>query len=152
MKSLPCALLLSLCSPALFAQEPEAWPQDARAVGAERLPLVEIPEATLRPWVGRLWAATRVDDLTEETRLQSETDEPKNEAIGLALAHNLVCRHTAFLAMPESEITADSPRLMQSARASERAILAQRKDAVALSRDNMPPGDPLLTVVAPPDA
>lgn len=113
---------------------------------------VAIPEAVRQPWVGRLWAAARVDDLTEEMQLQGETDELKNETIELALAYNLVSRYTSFLAIPESELTGDSQQLMQSARARKQVIMAQRKDALALSRDNMPPGDPLLTVEAPADA
>jgi len=113
---------------------------------------VSIPEAVRQPWVGRLWAAARVDDLTEEMQLRGETDELKTETIELALAYNLVSRYTSFLAIPESELNDASQELMQSARARKQAIMAQRKDALALSRDNMPPGDPLLTIEAPADA
>jgi len=42
--------------------------------------------------------------------------------------------------------------MMHELRSNKRAILAKRADAVALSRSEMPPGDPVLSVDAPADA
>lgn len=108
--------------------------------------------AERRPWVGRLWAKNRVDRILEDISLKGETDERKNEAIELALSYALVTPYTSFLAIPESELTAETSEQMQDARARKQAILAKRQDAVALSRSDMPPGDPVLTVKAPADA
>jgi Ca-activated chloride channel family protein len=105
-----------------------------------------------RPWVGRLWAKNRVDRLLEDISLKGETDERRNETIELALSYGLVTPYTSFLAIPESELTETTSELMKDARARKKSILAKRQDAVALSRSDMPPGDPVLTVQAPADA
>lgn len=114
-----------------------------------RLPL---PAQAARPWVGRLWARARIDDLLEEIALSGEQDELKDEVINLALAYNQVTRYTAFLAVPESELTDAARDTLASARQRKRAVYEAHKDAVALSRSAMPPGDPLLSVRAPADA
>jgi Ca-activated chloride channel family protein len=109
-------------------------------------------QATSRPWVGRMWAQERVNDLLEQMSLQGETPELKNETIELALAYNLVTRYTSFLAIPESEISDDVRGSIDEERKRRSAILKKHKDAAALSRSLMPPGDPLLSVRAPHDA
>ena len=113
--------------------------------------LVLPPEAR-RPWVGRLWAAARTDDLQEEIALHGETAELKKEVLDLALAYNFVTPYTSFLAVPESELPEAARSQIASMRAQKKAILVARPDAAALSRDEMPPGDPILTVRAPADA
>jgi Ca-activated chloride channel family protein len=72
--------------------------------------------------------------------------------VDLALAYNLVTRYTSFLAIPESEIAPGAKRELVSARERKQAVIDARPDAAALSRDEMPPGDPVLTVAAPADA
>ena len=111
-----------------------------------------LPAEARRPWVGRLWAAARTDDLQEEIALHGETAELKKEVLELALAYNFVTQYTSFLAIPESELTEAARSQIASARAQRKASLAARPDAAALSRDEMPPGDPILTVRAPADA
>jgi len=112
----------------------------------------ELPEERTRPWVGKLWAKSRTDDLLEEIALSGETDELKNEVINLGLAYNLVTRYTSFLAIPESELRGAAREAVESAREHKRAIQASHQDALALSRSDMPPGDPILSVAAPRDA
>jgi Ca-activated chloride channel homolog len=102
-----------------------------------------------RPWVGRLWAQKRVDDLLEQMSLSGETPELKKETIELALAYGLVTRYTSFLAIPESEISEAVRGTMDEERARRARILEKHKDAAALSRTIMPPGDPVITVRAP---
>ncbi len=104
------------------------------------------------PWVGRLWAESRVDDLLEEIALQGETDELKNEVVKLATAYNFASPYTSFLAIPESELTAASKQTLLDARERKAKILAAHRDAAALSRSAMPPGDPILKVKAPRNA
>ncbi len=105
-----------------------------------------------RPWVGRLWAERRVEDLLEEMALAGETDELVGETIELALTYDLVTRYTSFLAIPESELTGGMRDVVQNARESRRRLLAAHPDALALSRSVMPPGDPVLRVRAPKNA
>ncbi|MBK9035536.1 MAG: VWA domain-containing protein [Myxococcales bacterium] len=113
---------------------------------------VALPAAERRTWVGRQWAGARVEDLLQQIALTGETDELKNEAIELALAYNLVTPYTSFLALPEEELTDATAQTLADARARKKAIQAAHKDAAALSRDDMPPGDPVLSIRAPKDA
>jgi Ca-activated chloride channel family protein len=113
---------------------------------------LELAPEVRRPWAGRFWAAARAEDLQEEIALSGESEELKKEVIDLALSYNFVTRYTAFLAVPESELSAANKSVLASARERKQAVLAAHKDAAALSRDAMPPGDPVLTVKAPADA
>jgi Ca-activated chloride channel family protein len=117
-----------------------------------RVATIALPEEARRPWVGRLWAAARVDDLLEQLALESASKELEDEVVNLALAYNFVTPYTSFLAIPASEVPAELAGDLAAARQRKRQILATRKDAAALSRDEMPPGDPVLTVAAPADA
>ncbi len=114
-------------------------------------PLAFPKEASHR-WVGSGWASARVDDLLEQIALDGETEELKGESVELALAYNLVTPYTSFLAIPESELTAEAREAIGSARERKQRIQAAHADAAALSRDEMPPGDPVLEVRAPADA
>ena len=113
---------------------------------------VALPTTERRPWVGKQWAGSRVEDLLQQIALSGETEELKNEAIELALSYNLVTPYTSFLALPEEEVTDAVAQTLADARARKKAIQAAHKDAVALSRDDMPPGDPVLSIKAPKDA
>lgn len=110
-----------------------------------------VPAAVRAPWVGRSWAKGRVDDLLEEIALQGETEELKAEVVELALAYEQVTPYTSFLALPESEVTDAVADTLASARDRKAKIRQAHKDAVALSRDTMPPGDPVISVRAPED-
>jgi len=118
----------------------------------DRVVALDVPARTVRPWVGRMWAHARVDDLLQEIALAGETDELKGETIDLALAYNLVTPYTSFLAIPEEERTGAARDAVESARDHKKRVQQAHKDAVALSRDDMPPGDPILTVKAPRNA
>ncbi|MEZ4401594.1 MAG: VIT domain-containing protein [Kofleriaceae bacterium] len=118
----------------------------------ERRLHVALPATERRAWVGRQWAGARVEDLLQQIALHGETDELKNEVIDLALAYNLVTPFTSFLALPEEELTEATAQTIADARARKKAIRDAHKDAAALSRDDMPPGDPVLSIRAPKDA
>jgi Ca-activated chloride channel family protein len=113
---------------------------------------LDVPETARRPWVGRMWAESRVDDLLEEIALDGETAELRQETVELALAYDVVTPYTAFLAIPESELTENASETLAQARKRKEAILAANADAAALSRSAMPPGDPVLSVRAPANA
>jgi len=114
--------------------------------------LVDLGASQARPWIGRLWGQSRVEDLLEEIALQGETEELTIEVIELATAYNFATQYTSFLAIPESELTEQAAQSLADARANKQKILAAHKDAAALSRSAMPPGDPVLSVKAPSDA
>src|SRR2546430_13644686 len=84
----------------------------------------------------------------------ARTPQPefKNEVIELGLAYNLVTPYTSFLAVPASELNGEQAMTLQQMREQRAKVVAANADAAALSRKNMPPGDPLLTVNAPRDA
>ncbi len=113
---------------------------------------IDMPASARRPWVGTMWAQARVQDLLEEIALYGEGEELRDEVVNLAVAYNFVTDYTSFLAIPESEITDEAREMLASARERKAQILAAHKDAVALSRQAMPPGDPILKVRAPASA
>lgn len=118
----------------------------------ERTVRVDVPQASDAPWIGRTWAAARIDELLEDIALHGETDERKNEVIELAIAYSIVTPYTSFLAIPESELTDTARENLARMREARRRVLAANPDALALSRSSMPPGDPVLRVHAPVDA
>jgi len=127
---------------------------EARDHGASRRfeARVDASSSSAEPWVARSWARARVDDLLEDISAKGESDELKGEAVDLGLAFGLVTPYTSFLAIPESAMTDAAKDVVGSMRERRRRILATRTDAAALSRLNMPPGDPILRVHAPRDA
>lgn len=92
-----------------------------------------VPASVRRPWVGRRWAMARVDDLLEEIQLKGEEREMRDEVLSLALAYDFVTPYTAFLAIPERELTAEAAQTLARARAERGAAQARHADAVALS-------------------
>ncbi len=90
---------------------------------------------TRRPWVGRLWARARVDDLLEELALRGHDPELRDEVVSLSLAYDFVTPFTAFLAIPESELTADTAQLMAQAEARRAEARARHDDATLLDDD-----------------
>lgn len=89
-----------------------------------------------RPWVGKLWAQSRVDHILEELALTGHNQELQNEVIELALAYNFVTKYTSFLAIPESELTGEARNMMLTARQRKSKIMARKADAAALADKN----------------
>jgi Ca-activated chloride channel family protein len=92
---------------------------------------VAIGSAPKRPWVGALWAQSRVEHLQEELALNAAQPELKNEILELALAYNFVTPYTAFLAIPESEL-GEMRGTVEAARAHKAKIMADNRDAADL--------------------
>jgi hypothetical protein len=88
-----------------------------------------------RPWVGRMWAVARVDDLAQEMALTGERTELRDEIIDLALAYNFATPYTAFLAIPASELDAASASQLHSARMRKAEILRRRPEAIGVNGD-----------------
>ncbi len=93
----------------------------------------QVPAAVERPWVGRRWAIARVEDLLEEIQLKGEQREMRDEVLSLALAYDFVTPYTAFLAIPERELTAQAAQTLARARAERGAAEERHADAVALA-------------------
>ena len=93
-----------------------------------------------RAWVGRRWAVWRVDHLLEEIQLEGERPELRDEVVSLALAYDFVTPYTAFLAIPEREVTAAARGTLDAARAQRGQAAARHADAVALRTSGGAPG------------
>lgn len=96
-----------------------------------------IPASASRKWVGRLWANARIDHLTEKMALRGERKELMDETIELALAYDVVTQYTSFLAIPESELTAQTAQTLAQAREQKATLRAKLADAEALQREEM---------------
>lgn len=92
---------------------------------------VDIAKTAPRPWVGSLWAQSRVDHLLEEVALGSQDGELKKEVLELALAYNFITPYTAFLAIPESEL-GNMKQTLDDARAEKQDVLDKHLDAKQL--------------------
>ena len=88
-----------------------------------------------RPWVGRMWAAARIDDLAQEIALTGTRPELRDEIIDLALAYNFATAYTAFLAIPASELDAASASQLDNARMRKAEILRRRPEAIGVRGD-----------------
>jgi MYXO-CTERM domain-containing protein len=93
---------------------------------------VNLPRRTRRPWVGKLWAQSRVDHLLEQNALDGSDPERQNEIIDLSLAYNFVTPFTAFLAIPKNEATGEAANMLASARARKKQLLEKHRDAQAV--------------------
>ena len=113
---------------------------------------VAMSDVSQHPWAGRVWAKSRIDDALEEIALSGAKPELHDEVVELGVAYDLVTPYTSFLAVPASELNDQQGATLAEMRAQRAKILLANEDAAALSRKNMPPGDPMLTVAAPKDA
>lgn len=94
----------------------------------------------LRPWVGRLWAKSRIDFLLDEIALNGPNQELIDEVTELALAYNFVTPYTSFLAIPASEVDAVSENQLANARARKQEIMKRKSGAASLAAAE--PGQP----------
>ncbi len=112
---------------------------------------VDLPDQNHRPEVASLWARERIGEwMDSETRFP---EKHKEEITGLALEHSLMSKYTAFVAVdrevqsrkPTQPLIPVSQRLPLPDGVTERAL-------GCLSRQLIPPGDPIISVGAPADA
>lgn len=101
-----------------------------------------------RPGVARSWGRERIAHLLEDIALEGESPARVDEAIELALAYDVVTPYTAFLAIPESELRADTAQSLAQARQQKLALLRQHPDATsALAGTEIAGGEPSAGVV-----
>ena len=103
-------------------------------------------------YVEKLWAAERVDHLVDLLADRGDAPELVTEITRLGIVYNLVTDYTTFLALPESLKTADiKEKIRQGTMGYDKRIIDGFED-VRLSMQDIPPGDPVLSAVAPEDA
>lgn len=112
-----------------------------------RVETVAAPAAP-QPWVGRRWAIARTDHLLEQIELDGETAELRSEVTSLALAYHFVTPYTAFLAIPERELTAEAANLLAQGRADRGAAEQAHADASGVTSG----GEATAVASAPPMA
>jgi Ca-activated chloride channel family protein len=112
---------------------------------------VDLPDRNQRPEIASLWARARIGEwMDEDTRFP---EKRKEEITELALDHSLMSKYTAFVAVdrevinrkPKEPLIPVSQRLPLPDGVTARAL-------GCLSRQLIPPGDPILSVGAPEDA
>jgi Ca-activated chloride channel family protein len=94
---------------------------------------IALADEMLRPWVARLWAKSRIEDLLDELSLNGQNQELSDEVTELALAYNFVTPYTSFLAIPASEIDAISADQLASARARKQEVMKRKSGAASLA-------------------
>ncbi|MGB0678889.1 MAG: VWA domain-containing protein, partial [Polyangiales bacterium] len=107
---------------------------------------------TKHAYVEKLWAAARVDDLLATLALRGEDKELVQEVTRLGIVYNLLTPYTSFLAVPES---LQSEAIKEAIRTGKRGYSRKLIDSLQglqLSQHHFPPGDPVLSVLAPQDA
>ncbi len=92
-----------------------------------------VPPSVQRPWVARRWAMARVDDLLDKILLEGDEPGLRDEVISLALAYDFVTPYTAFLAVPENELTAQAAQTLAQARSQRVSAQAQAQVQIATS-------------------
>ena len=94
---------------------------------------LDLGKAPGRPWVGALWAQSRVAHLLEEISLGASAPEMVEEVTNLALAYNFVTPYTAFLAIPDSELGAMRSTVEQM-RERKRKIMAENPEVAQITK------------------
>lgn len=94
---------------------------------------IDMGKAPGRPWVGALWAQSRVAHLLEEISLGASAPEMVEEVTNLALAYNFVTPYTAFLAIPDSELGAMRSTVEQM-RERKRKIMAENPEVAQINK------------------
>ncbi|MBW2453430.1 MAG: hypothetical protein JRI68_02915 [Deltaproteobacteria bacterium] len=102
---------------------------------------IDVQPPRRHPWVGSLWGRQRVDHLLEEIALEGESRERVRETTDWALVYNIVTPYTAFLAIPESELTRGDAQTLEEARARKRALVDQHPEVVGLMSPSMAGSD-----------
>ena len=117
---------------------------------------IEIPDTLRRTWVGGLWGRERVAHLLEDITQHGENHDMVREVTDLALSYNIVTPYTAFLAIPESELSWGDAQTLEQARARKRALMQDNPGVAQLMSpvDRMADGDamPKMMMDAPASA
>lgn len=103
-------------------------------------------------YVEKLWASRRINHLMDMVHDRGDAQELVKEVTRLGIVYNLVTDYTTFLAVPESLKTQEIKELIKSGKQGYDHKLIDGLKDVRLSMQDIPPGDPVITVEAPEDA
>lgn len=115
---------------------------------------IELPEvAPENAALESLWAREKIDALSLDN-LSGETPERVEAITRTALEHHLMSKYTSFVAVDSQ------PRLPAGTPSAHEAVPSELPDGVSyagtfgseLSREDLPPGDPVISVRAPANA
>lgn len=109
---------------------------------------IDLGKAPGRPWVGALWAQSRVAHLLEEISLGASAPEMVDEVTNLAVAYNFVTPYTAFLAIPDSEL-GEMRSTVEQMRERKRKIMADNAEVAAIKQPRTFSGATSLNAVSP---
>lgn len=111
---------------------------------------VTLPERRHDRAIASLWARSRIADWTHA---ESERPGEWREAITeVALEHRLMSKYTAFVAVDRAVTRPPSAPLIPVAQRLPLPEGVSRKALGSLSRRDIPPGDPIISIAAPADA
>ncbi len=111
-----------------------------------RIPVIEFGEEEDHA-VASTWARQKVAALERATRRDGDTRDA--QVLDLALDYQLLTRLTSFVAIDRKRVN----RTGEQHRVDQASEIPEGVDyEAAVSREYTPPGDPLLTVIAPSDA
>lgn len=110
-------------------QGPDTFTVRGRIGGVERAlsQTVDWTGDASHPWVGRLWARRRADELLAQIRMYGETAEARDEVIALSSAWDFATPYTSLVALADPRVASLTPARVK-------------------------PGDPVLAVPAPADS
>lgn len=79
---------------------------------------LSVPKRADRPWVGSMWARSRIGDLLTRIELgQDGSEERVAEVTRLGVAYDIITPYTSFLAIPESELDERLRQMREDGRA-----------------------------------
>lgn len=111
---------------------------------------VELPEQRDNPAVASLWARARIADMSHA---ESEDHGAwRGEITKVALAHRLMSKYTAFVAVDRETSRAPGEPLIPVAQRLPLPEDVTPRALGSLSRRAIPPGDPIIEIGAPADA
>lgn len=100
---------------------------------------VDMPAKTSRDWVAAMWARARIDDLTVRLALEDKDSVERIEEITrLGVAYDIVTPYTAFLAIPESELTAQTRALREEGRKLESGAMHASRPTTMMDQEDAP--------------
>lgn len=103
-------------------------------------------------YLEKLWAGKRIAELEDMLMDRGDSEELVQEITRLGIVYNLVTDYTTFLAVPESLKTEEIKEKIRKGTRGYDKKLVDSIDGIKLSMQEIPPGDPVLSVIAPEDA
>jgi Ca-activated chloride channel family protein len=111
---------------------------------------LDLPHEAHRPAIANLWARDMIRGWSDEEASQPGSRE--DEIATLALGHNLLSHYTSFVAVDRRVARPATEPLIPVAQRLPLPEGVSRNALGELSRQEIPPGDPFITIHAPVDA